>query len=131
LDQHPQDGLPLLRQKGYPEWVIRAVASHADHLNVPRESRMEKALYAVDELTGFVTAVAYVRPSRAVADVTPSSVRKKMKDKAFARAVSREEMISSAADLGVDFDEHIAFVVAAMAENAEALGLAGIDAEEK
>lgn len=129
LDEHPQAGIPLLREKGYPEWVIRAVCSHADHLDVPRESLLEKTLYAVDELTGFITAVAYVRPSRAVSDVTASSVRKKMKDKAFARAVERETMISAATDLGVDFDEHISFVASAMAENAAALGLAGVEAE--
>jgi predicted hydrolase (HD superfamily) len=126
LDLHPQAGIPILIERGYPDWVIRAVRSHADHLGVSRESNLEKALAAVDELTGFISAVALVRPSRAVADVTPSSVRKKMKDKAFARAVSREEMVHTAEALGVDFDEHIKFVVEAMTANAEALGLAGI-----
>lgn len=125
LDHHPQDGAPILRDLGYPEWVIRAILSHADHLDLPRETQMERTLAAVDELSGFITAVAYVRPSKAVADVTPKSVRKKMKDKAFARAVNRQEMTETAEALGVDFDEHIAFVVAAMADNAEALGLAG------
>jgi putative nucleotidyltransferase with HDIG domain len=125
LDRHPQDGVPILRERGFPEWAIRAVLSHADHLDVPRETLLEKTLYAVDELTGFVAAVALVRPSRAVADVTPEAVRKKMKDKAFARAVDRETMLRAAEELGVPFDEHVAFVVAAMAENAEALGLAG------
>jgi len=125
LDQHPQDGIPILRERGYPEWVIRAVCSHAEHLDVPRESMLEKTLYAVDELTGFIAAVALVRPSRAVADVTAQSVRKKMKDKAFARAVDRQTMLEAAADLGVDFDEHVAFVARAMTANAEALGLAG------
>jgi putative nucleotidyltransferase with HDIG domain len=126
LDHHPQDGVPILRERGYPEWVIHAVLSHADHLDVPRESLLEKTLYAVDELTGFISAVAFVRPSRAVADVTPEAVRKKMKDKAFARAVDREAMIHSAQELGVDFDEHVAFVIQAMAENAAILGLAGV-----
>ena len=125
LDEHPQAGVPILRERGFPEWVIRAVCSHADHLNVPRETALEKTLYAVDDLTGFISAVALVRPSRAVADVTPQAVRKKMKDKAFARSVSREDMVRGAEELGVDFDEHVAFVVAAMAEKAEALGLAG------
>jgi putative nucleotidyltransferase with HDIG domain len=127
LDHHPQDGVPILRERGYPEWVIRAVLSHADHLDVERESLLERALYAVDELTGFISAVAFVRPSRAVADVTPEAVRKKMKDKAFARAVDREGMLHSAEELGVAFDEHVAFVIQAMTENAAALGLAGTD----
>jgi putative nucleotidyltransferase with HDIG domain len=124
-EEHPEAGVPVLRERGYPEWVIRAVRSHADYLGVPRETTLEKALFAVDELTGFIGAVALVRPSRAVAEVTPTSVRKKMKDKAFARAVSREDMTQGAAELGVDFDEHVAFVVDAMAANAAALGLAG------
>ena len=124
-DLHPEAGVPILRGRGYPEWVIRAIRSHAEYLDVPRESLLEKTLYAVDELTGFVGAVAMVRPSRAVADVTPQAVRKKMKDKAFARAVDRDAMRRGAEELGVDFDEHVAFVVAAMAANAEALGLAG------
>ena len=126
LDQHPEAGIPTLRARGYPEWVVRAVRSHADHLGVARESRLEKTLSAVDELTGFIAAVALVRPSRAVADVTPGSVRKKMKDKAFARAVNRDEMLHTAAELGVDFDEHVAFVIAAMTANAAALGLEGV-----
>lgn len=126
LDEHPEAGIPILRERGYPEWVIRAVRSHAEHLDVARESRLEKALYAVDELTGFIAAVALVRPSRAVADVTASSVRKKMKDKAFARPVNRETMLAAAADLGVDFDEHVTFVIAAMTGNAAELGLAGV-----
>ena len=129
LDQHPQDGVPILRERGYPEWAIKAVLSHADHLDVPRETDLEKTLYAVDELTGFISAVAFVRPSKAVADVTPSSVRKKMKDKAFARAIDREAMREGAELLGVDFDEHVAFVIAAMAANAEALGLRGVSTD--
>ncbi len=124
-DQHPEAGVPILRERGYPEWVIRAIRSHAEYLDVPRETRLERTLFAVDELTGFIAAVALVRPSRAVADVTPQAVRKKMKDKAFARAVDRAVMLSGAEELGVDFDEHVAFVIAAMADNASALGLAG------
>lgn len=126
-EEHPEAGVPVLRERGYPEWVVRAVRSHAEYLGVPRETMLEKTLFAVDELTGFIGAVALVRPSRAVAEVTPTSVRKKMKDKAFARAVSREDMTAGAAELGVDFDEHVAFVVAAMADNAAVLGLAGIE----
>jgi putative nucleotidyltransferase with HDIG domain len=125
LDEHPQAGVPILEARGYPDWVIRAILSHADHLDVPRESQLEKTLAAVDELTGFISAVAFVRPSKAVRDVTPQAVRKKMKDKAFARAVDREAMLVTAEELGVDFDEHVEFVIAAMTANAEALGLAG------
>ncbi len=124
-DLHPEAGIPLLRERGYPEWVIRAILSHAEYLDVPRETLLEKTLYAVDELSGFVSAVALVRPSRAVAEVTPQAVRKKMKDKAFARAVDRETMLRAAEELGVDFDEHVAFVVDALRGNAAALGLAG------
>ncbi len=127
LDQHPDAGAPILRERGYPEWIIRAILSHAEHLGVPRESLLERTLFAVDELTGFIAAVALVRPSRSVADVTPPAVRKKMKDKAFARAVDRETMFQGAQELGVDFDEHIGFVVGAMTANSTQLGLAGID----
>ncbi|MGH2534023.1 MAG: HD domain-containing protein [Thermomicrobiales bacterium] len=130
LDLHPRAGSAILREREYPEWVIRAVLSHGEETGVARESRLEKALYAVDELTGFISAVAYVRPSKAVRDVTPQALRKKMKDKAFARAVDREAMIAGAEELGVDFDEHVAFVVNAMADNAEALGLAGVSAAD-
>jgi putative nucleotidyltransferase with HDIG domain len=129
-DRHPHHGSPILRARGYPEVVIRALLSHADYLDVPRTSRMEKTLYAVDELTGFITAVALVRPTKAVADVTAQSVRKRMKDKAFARAVNREDLLRGAADLGVDFDEHVAFVVRAMTGIADQLGLAGVPAAQ-
>lgn len=122
---HPHEGAPILRARGYPEIIVRAILSHADYLDVPRESRMEKTLYAVDELSGFISAVALVRPSKAVADVTPSAVRKKMKDKAFARGVSREDMLRGAEALGVDFDEHIQFVTEALTGIAPALGLQG------
>jgi putative nucleotidyltransferase with HDIG domain len=126
LDQHPQDGFPILRERGVPEWVIDAVASHADHLDVPRDTPLKKVLAACDELTGFIAACAFVRPSKAVRDVTASSVRKKMKDKAFARAVDRTAMLEGAELLGVPFEEHVDFVIAAMAENAEELGLQGV-----
>ena len=126
LDEHPQAGFPILRGRGVPEWVIDAVASHAYHLDVPRDTPLKKTLYAVDELSGFVAAVAFVRPSRAVADVSVSSVKKKMKDKAFARAVDREAMVAGAELLGVELDDHIAVVLEAMQGNAEELGLAGL-----
>jgi putative nucleotidyltransferase with HDIG domain len=126
LDEHPQAGVPILEERGYPEWVIRAILSHADHLDVCRDNQLEKALAAVDELTGFISAVAYVRPSKSVKEVTAQSVRKKMKDKAFARAVDRQAMLDGAEELGVDFDEHVQFVIEAMAANADELGLAGV-----
>lgn len=129
LDQHPQDGVPILQERGYPDWAIDAVLSHADYLEIPRDTDLKKTLYAVDELTGFISAVAFVRPSKSVAEVTPRAVRKKMKDKAFARAVDREAMLHGAELLEIDFDEHVAFVIQAMVDNAEALGLAGIQIE--
>jgi predicted hydrolase (HD superfamily) len=124
-DGHPQKGKPILEQAGVPAPIVRAIQSHGDHTGVPRVTAMEKTLYAVDELCGFVTAVALVKPSRAVRDVDAASVRKKMKDKAFARAVSRDMMLSGAEDMGVPFDELVAEVVRAMDESAERLGLAG------
>ncbi|CAN5585960.1 HDIG domain-containing protein [soil metagenome] len=129
LDQHPQEGAPILRERGYPEDVIEAILSHADHLELPRDTHLKKCLYAVDELTGFITAVAFVRPSKAVADVTPAAVRKKMKDKAFARAIDRQAMVEGADLLEMDFDEHIQFVIDAMTRNASQLGLARDDAD--
>ena len=123
---HPRHALAELARLGFPPEVVRAVASHADRMGVPRQSRMEKALYAVDELTGFVAAVAYVRPE-GIHGMTPKSVRKKMKQPSFAAAVDRDELRAGAEDLGVDFDEHVAFVVAAMEERADELGLSGRD----
>src|SRR5258706_13119675 len=108
-----------------PARIVHAIQSHGDHTGIPRVTPMEKTLYAVDELCGFVTAVALVRPSKKVAEVEPSSVKKKMKDKAFARAVSREMMLAGAGDLGVPFDELTSEVVAALAGVADRLGLAG------
>jgi putative nucleotidyltransferase with HDIG domain len=114
-DGHPRYALKELEARGYPPELVRAVASHATYLGVSRDSPMEKALFAVDELCGFLLACAYVRPEGLVG-MTPKSVKKKMKSPAFAAAVSREDMIQGAADLGVDFDEHLAFVIAALAE---------------
>lgn len=125
LDQHPQDGAPLLRARGYSEELIEAILSHADHLKIPRTTPLQQALYAVDEVTGFASAVALVRPDKKIASVTPASFKKKMKDKAFARAVSREDMLHGAAALGVPFDEHVQIVIDAMTGVAGELGLAG------
>jgi putative nucleotidyltransferase with HDIG domain len=130
LAQHPIEGAPVLREAGYPEWLIRAILSHGDLQEThPRETQLEKTLHAVDELTGFISAVALVRPSKAVADVKTSSVKKKMKDRAFAAAINRQEMLEAAAELGVEFDVHVASVIDAMTENAEALGLQGVALE--
>jgi putative nucleotidyltransferase with HDIG domain len=125
LDQHPIEGSKILRDKGYPEDVIYAVLCHADHLELERKSLMDKAIYAVDELTGLVTAVALVKPGKSLAEVDAPSVRKKMKDKAFARSVNRDDIVRGAAALGVDLDEHVAFVIEAMKPVAGELGLAG------
>ncbi len=122
---HPQNGRPILEQAGVPGTIVHAIQTHGDHLGIPRVTAMEKTLYAVDELTGFIVAVALVRPSKKVADVDATAVRKKMKDKAFARAVDREAMLRGASDLGVEFDALVADVVRAMAGEAAALGLAG------
>ncbi|MFN8515857.1 MAG: HDIG domain-containing protein [Thermomicrobiales bacterium] len=129
LDKHPQDGAPLLRERGYSEDLIEAILSHADHLEMPRDTKMKQALFAVDEVTGFAGAVALVRPDKKIASVAPSSFKKKMKDKAFARAVSREDMVHGAELLGVPFDEHLQIVIDAMAEIADDLGLAGVEAQ--
>ena len=130
MEEHPQKGAEILRERGYPEEMIQAILSHASHTGVPRETQMAQTLFAVDELTGFVTAVALVRPSKKVAEVKPKSVKKKMKDKGFARAVNREEIREGAELLGVEFDEHVQIVVDAMAAIAEALGLAGVETGE-
>ena len=127
--EHPSEGVRLLRARGWPEDVLEAILGHASYTGVPRTSRMAKALFAVDELTGLVTATTLVKPSKSVLDVDAKSVRKKMKDKAFARGVNRDDIVQGAADLGVDLDEHIAFVIAAMQRNADALGLRGQPAE--
>jgi len=119
-DGHPRYALRELEGRGYPEEVVRGVASHADFLGVPRETRMEKALYAVDELSGFLLAVAYVRPD-GLHGMTPKSVKKKLKQPSFAAAVDRDELRRGAEELGVDFDEHLAFVIAALEERADEL----------
>ena len=130
IAEHTSVGSKVLAEQGYPQWVVDAILTHGDRPGYPRTSLMDHALYAVDELTGFVSAVALVRPSKAVADVKASSVKKKMKDKRFAEAVDRAELVAGAEALGVPFDEHVTFVIAAMAANAEALGLAGVTAGE-
>ena len=122
---HPAEGVRLLRERGWPEDILEAILGHAQYSGVPRTSPMAKALFAVDELTGLVTATALVRPSRSVHEVDARSVRKKMKDKAFARGVSREDVVSGAQELGVDLDEHIQFVIDAMRREAAAIGLEG------
>jgi putative nucleotidyltransferase with HDIG domain len=124
-DEHPLFGARILEEQGYPEDVIYAIKTHADYLDLPRRSRMDKALFAVDELTGLITAAALVRPDKSLRNLEAKSVRKKMKDKAFARGVSREDVIGGAEDLGVDLDEHIAFVIDAMRDISPALGLDG------
>jgi putative nucleotidyltransferase with HDIG domain len=123
--EHPFVGSKILEQQGYPELMRRAILSHADYSGVKRESRMEKALYACDELSGFITASALVKPNKSLAEVEAKSVRKKMKDKAFARAVNRDDIINGAADLGIELEEHIAFCIEAMKGIAGELGLAG------
>ena len=123
-EEHPAEGVRILRSKGFPEDILEAILGHAQYCGVPRVTQMSRTLFAVDELTGLITATALVRPSKSVMEVEAKSVRKKMKDKAFARGVSREDVTEGAADLGVDLDEHIAFVIAAMQAVAPDLGLA-------
>src|SRR5712691_3702836 len=125
---HPQNGKPILEQAGVPGQIVHAIQSHGDHTGIPRVTPMEKTLYAVDEVCGFVTAVALVRPSKAVRDVDAGSGRKKMKDKAFARAVSREMMLKGAEDLQVPFDQLVAEIVVALERVADRLGLSGVTA---
>lgn len=125
---HPAWGVRFLRERGWPEDVLTAILGHGNYTGVPRESLMAKTLFAVDELTGLITATALVRPSKSVHEVDARSVRKKMKDKAFARGVNREDVAMGAAELGVDLDEHIQFVVDAMKREADALGLGGVPA---
>jgi putative nucleotidyltransferase with HDIG domain len=124
--EHPFVGNKILEERGYPEEIRRAILSHADYSGVKRESTMEKVLYACDELAGFITASALVKPNKSLAEVEAKSVRKKMKDKAFARSVNRDDIINGAADLGVDLEEHITFCIEAMKTIAGELGLAGV-----
>jgi putative nucleotidyltransferase with HDIG domain len=122
-EEHPSEGVRILRGLGYPEDVLDAIMGHAAYTGTPRVTLIARTLFAVDELTGLITATALVKPSRLVRDVEPRSVRKKMKDKAFARGVNREDVTQGAQELGVDLDEHIAFVLAALQRSAESIGL--------
>ena len=124
-ENHPFRGVEVLKAKGYPEWATRAILSHADYSGVPRESLLEKTLYACDEMSGIVTAAALVRPSKSILDLEASSVMKRMKDKAFARAVNRDDLKRGAEELGIPLDQHIANVIAFMRVQADALGLRG------
>jgi putative nucleotidyltransferase with HDIG domain len=125
LDKHPQDGAPILRQHGVAEHIVHCILSHADHTGVPRETRMERALHACDEITGLITAVALVRPSKSILDVKLRSIRKKWKDARFAANVDREEIAAAAEELGVDLWEHVQYVLESMQTVAAELGLAG------
>mgnify|MGYP001177234792 CR=1 FL=1 len=124
---HPQFGADILKERGYPEDIVKAVLAHGNHTGVPRETKMEKALFALDELSGFVTAVALVRPTKSLADTSARSVRKKMKDKAFARNVSRDDLLQGATELEVDLDELIEFVIEALKPVSAQLGLSPIE----
>jgi putative nucleotidyltransferase with HDIG domain len=123
LKDHPFRGAEILRARGCPEFVVRAILSHGEHTNTPRESPLEHTLFACDEMAGFVTAAALVRPSKSVGDLEPASVVKRMKDKAFARGVSRDDLRRGAEELGIPLDEHIANVIGFMRERADVLGL--------
>ena len=123
-EDHPTFGAQILRDHGYPEDMVRAVLTHGEHTGIPRESLMEHALFAVDELSGFVRAVALVRPSKSLDDVTPRSVRRKLKDKACARDVIRDDIVRGAEELNVDLDDHIAFIVESMKPIAAQIDLA-------
>jgi putative nucleotidyltransferase with HDIG domain len=130
IDGHPFTGVTWLREHGWSEEVCRAILSHANYANVSRESQLERTLYAVDELSGFVTAVARVRPSKSIHEVDVASVKKKMKDKAFARAVNRGDIVSGAEQLGMPLDEVIGHVITALRADAERLGLVGVPANQ-
>jgi putative nucleotidyltransferase with HDIG domain len=125
LEEHPQKGEPILAERGVPEEIRRAILSHATHTGVPRQSPLEKTLFACDELAGFITAISYVKPNRSVFEVDVPSVKRKMKDKAFARSVNRQDIVDGATELGVPLDEHIDFCIKAMQERADELGLKG------
>jgi putative nucleotidyltransferase with HDIG domain len=129
LDDHPYRGNEILAERGWPEEIRRAIMSHAEYSGVTRDSMMEKTLFACDELAGFITAVTLVKPSKSLNEVDAKSVRKKMKDKAFARSVNREDIIKGAAEMGVELEEHIGFCIEAMKAKAEELGLAGTEAK--
>jgi len=124
-ENHPYRGVDILKSQGYPDWVTRAILSHADYSGVARESRLEKTLFACDEMAGFIMAASLVRPSKSVLDLEASSVVKRMKDKAFARAVPREDLKKGADELGLPLDQHITNVIGFLREQADALGLRG------
>ena len=125
IEEHTKAGAAHLRENGWPDWLADALLAHGFDENYPRTTDYDKALFAVDELTGFISAVALVRPSKSVKDVQVKSVTKKLKDKAFAAAIHRDELRQGAEEFGVDFNEHIGFIIEAMSANAEQLGLAG------
>jgi predicted hydrolase (HD superfamily) len=125
LDDHPYKGNEILKERGWPEVITRAIMSHAEYTGVTRDTPMEKALFACDELAGFITAVALIKPGKSLAEVDTKSVRKRMKDKAFARKVNRDDIITGAAALSVELDEHIAFCIEALQGIADKLGLDG------
>ncbi|MBU1096639.1 MAG: HDIG domain-containing protein [Bacteroidetes bacterium] len=122
-EEHPYKGYEILQSKGFDEQFRKSIMSHADYTGEPRDTKLKKVLYACDELAGFITAVTYVRPSKSILEVEVKSVKKKMKDKAFAKAVSREDIITGAEELGVNLDEHIQFCIDAMSREKESLGL--------
>jgi putative nucleotidyltransferase with HDIG domain len=124
-ENHPYRGVEILKAQGYPDWVTRAILSHAEYSGVARESRLEHALFACDEMSGFVTACSLVRPSKSILDLEAASVIRRMKDKAFARAISRDDLRKGAEEIGLPLDQHIANVIAFMRERADALGLRG------
>jgi putative nucleotidyltransferase with HDIG domain len=127
LAEHPSVGTAVLEEQNYPSEVVYAIRTHADYLGLPRDNLMDKALFAVDEMTGFITAAALVRPDKSIMSLSAKSVRKRMKDKAFARPVSREDLVRGAEELGLDLDDHIDFVIEAMRGIAPELGLSGED----
>jgi putative nucleotidyltransferase with HDIG domain len=129
IEKHPQDGSPILAERGVPEEIRTAILGHASHTGVPRETRMAKVLFSVDELSGFIYAVALVRPSKSIHDVKPKSVKKKLKDKSFAAKVSREEIAQAMDELAVDPTAHIQDVIDAMRSVAEEIGLSGVRPE--
>jgi putative nucleotidyltransferase with HDIG domain len=131
LDDHPYRGNEILQARGWPEEIRRAILSHAEYTGVSRDTPMEKALFACDEVAGFITAVALVKPGKSLAEVDAKSVQKKMKDKAFARSVNRADIVNGAADLGVDLEAHIAFCIEAMKGIADRLGLDGSAAKTR
>jgi putative nucleotidyltransferase with HDIG domain len=123
--EHPAEGAKILRELGYSQETVRAILSHADYSGVPRESQLEHTLFACDELAGFLTACAYVRPSKSILDLEVDSVKRRLKDKAFAKGVSRDDVRRGAEELGIPLEEHVQFCIAALRENVEALGLRG------